>query len=515
MNITSSKIDPLGKDNFETWKMHMEAILIMSDGWDYVTGAKQRPRADADGKAWDTEDKKVKSTIILAISPSELRQVKDCQTARDVWVRLYEIYQSKGPARKAMLLKRLILTKMEGTSVRDHVRSFFDIVDRLKDLDIEINNDMLSIILLYSLPEEYDNFRCAIESRDELPKPESLKIKVIEESDARQSKSSVVTTNSDALTATVTCEKGTRNQFKFKSNITCYRCRKKGHLARNCRTRQVANRMENASCQDRAVAFFVNEQSAFSTSRRNHGEAVGWHRRPGHMNEPGLKSFKERNTAFRMKFDSRKKLNVCKACVSGKLSDPELTELDRRAIKPLKVIRSDLCGPMRVDSIGDLTRGDGGDRSESEFNSSEDSVLRREPGRSDLVKTGRKRWKKENMGKREGFIGQRGVESVKGKEMDEGKVKQKNVGADDIGREMNGPQVQQEVAPKEALFTQLEEERLIAVLRECMTKFFKKLTEKEICHNQGAFAKNPGCHSAILGERNGSGSHKSRWKNED
>lgn len=47
-----------------------------------------------------------------------------------------------------------------------------------------MGNDLLAIVLLYSLPNSYDNFRCAIESRDELPTPENLRIKILVESDA-------------------------------------------------------------------------------------------------------------------------------------------------------------------------------------------------------------------------------------------------------------------------------------------------------------------------------------------
>ena len=48
-----------------------------------------------------------------------------------------------------------------------------------------MDKDMLSIMLLYSFPPSYENFRCTIESRDELPDAD-IKIKIIEVSDARK-----------------------------------------------------------------------------------------------------------------------------------------------------------------------------------------------------------------------------------------------------------------------------------------------------------------------------------------
>jgi hypothetical protein len=72
--------------------------------------------------------------------------------------------------------------------VREHVAKFMDTVDKLQGMNIEINGDLLSTMLLYSLPRSFENFRCAIESRDSLPNVENLKVKIVEENDARNPK---------------------------------------------------------------------------------------------------------------------------------------------------------------------------------------------------------------------------------------------------------------------------------------------------------------------------------------
>ena len=87
-----------------------------------------------------------------------------------------------GPARKAAFPKQLtLLKKKEGEDVRQHLGRFFNAVDKLGKMNLERNGDLLSIMLLYSLPASYENFRCAIETRDELPTNEVLKIKILEE----------------------------------------------------------------------------------------------------------------------------------------------------------------------------------------------------------------------------------------------------------------------------------------------------------------------------------------------
>lgn len=43
----------------------------------------------------------------------------------------------------------------------------------------ETNPDLITIMLCYSLPESFENFRCAIESRNKLPNPEFLRTKKV------------------------------------------------------------------------------------------------------------------------------------------------------------------------------------------------------------------------------------------------------------------------------------------------------------------------------------------------
>jgi hypothetical protein len=87
-------------------------------------------------------DRKAKSDLILAMNASELRQIRNCETSREIWMKLESIYESKGPARKATLLKQLIQHKMcEDDDVREHVAKFMDTVDKLQGMNIEINGD--------------------------------------------------------------------------------------------------------------------------------------------------------------------------------------------------------------------------------------------------------------------------------------------------------------------------------------------------------------------------------------
>jgi protein-tyrosine-phosphatase len=182
----STRFEILNKSNYDTWKIQVEALLIKNDTSSCASGEKPKPQVTGEGEARAvteeeqkksiSADRKAKSDLILAMNASEHRQIRSCETSRKIWMELESIYESKGPARKATLLKQLIQHKMrEDDDVREHVAKLMDTVGKLQGMNIEINSS-------------FENFRCPIESRDSLPNVENLKVKIVEENDARNQK---------------------------------------------------------------------------------------------------------------------------------------------------------------------------------------------------------------------------------------------------------------------------------------------------------------------------------------
>jgi len=131
-----------------------------------------------------------------------------------------------------------------GTDIRDHLRRFFDTADKLVEMNVGIDLELISIMLLYSLPSSFENFRCAVESRDVLPTPDVLRVKIIEESDARQRDNKAIL---DAMFSSKSKPYfQNKKQFKSKGNLSspskdgeafkfkCHKCRQTGHKAINC-----------------------------------------------------------------------------------------------------------------------------------------------------------------------------------------------------------------------------------------------------------------------------------------
>jgi len=117
-------------------------------------------------KRWIERNLKAQSDIILEITPLEFKQVKGCGTVREAWKKLEEIQQIKKPMRKATLMNWLISHKMrdDDDDAQQSIQEFIDTVDKLCEIRIETNQNLLTMRLLRSLLISFENFRCVIAS---------------------------------------------------------------------------------------------------------------------------------------------------------------------------------------------------------------------------------------------------------------------------------------------------------------------------------------------------------------
>lgn len=198
-------------------------------------------------QAWKEKDEKAKADLYLAVGDAELKQIRNCSTTREIWLKLESIFESKGSAKKASLWKQLTSFRFnEGGDVQRYIDEFFDIVDKLSELSVLVSAELQCIMFLHGLPDSFENFRCAIESRDELPTQEHLKIKILNEYAtrrqrsqtedqvmfARKGKSNKRKTPNKAINKPANKAGDSRSSEIFK--FRCHRCRQIGHKAIEC-----------------------------------------------------------------------------------------------------------------------------------------------------------------------------------------------------------------------------------------------------------------------------------------
>ena len=97
------------------------------------------------------------SVIRPCISPSILFDVYQCKTAHELWSTLEQSFEQPSGINKMHAMKRLFLLKMkDGVTVRKHVNEFNSIVAQLKALKVNLDEEVLCLLLLSSLPPSWD-----------------------------------------------------------------------------------------------------------------------------------------------------------------------------------------------------------------------------------------------------------------------------------------------------------------------------------------------------------------------
>lgn len=181
------------------------------------------------------------------------------------------VHESKGSMRKATLYKQLYrMRKVSETIMNIYINNFTNKAEQLVEVEIKIPDDLLSIMLLSSLPNDFENFSIVIESRDEVPSIDSLKIKLLEEEacqNERAGRSDLEKGQHDnALLSrahgrdkhkrTNSSDKSMlQNQKKFTGK--CFNCAKIGYKNTDCQSKtkrgEMNNKNDNHSMQYRSV----------------------------------------------------------------------------------------------------------------------------------------------------------------------------------------------------------------------------------------------------------------------
>jgi len=164
-----------------------------------------------------------------------------------------------------------------GGDVKDHLSKFFDAVDKLEEMEVKIYDDLSMILLYCSLSEKYENFRCAIESRNSLSVPDALNKNHGEVwsafNETRNTNQAMYSTKNhpDKRSFRKPREEGSKSKsndgtsdkpFKYKY----HRCHKFGHKAIDCSKRKKVNEIEKAE----NLSLYINEALHISEGELSH-----------------------------------------------------------------------------------------------------------------------------------------------------------------------------------------------------------------------------------------------------
>jgi hypothetical protein len=234
------RIAALDGTNYRSWAFSMKMLLKGLELWDVIEDYEEpaetaegetsaaRPKKKMDAK-WYKKDQLALSCIALGLKPSEQEHIYNCDTAKDAWNCLKELYEGKGTHRFLSLLKSISTATLKG-SMKDYIRGVRQTADQLTELDVKLDKTVVIGYILNGLPDEYRYLVVNLESQVSTISYEDLSARLMDE-EKRITKDQELFPGSenkewdpDIAKAHYSRTKGTR----------CYRCNRIGHRAADC-----------------------------------------------------------------------------------------------------------------------------------------------------------------------------------------------------------------------------------------------------------------------------------------
>ena len=183
---------------------------------------------------------KARSAILLCLGNEVLREVVEEDTTTKLWLKLESLYMTKSLTNLLNLKNWLYTLQMkEGTSIKNHLDEFNKTIMDLRNIDVRIDDENQTIILMCSLSNSYEHFlntmvygrdtiyienvRAALNSRE-------LKNKVFKSREDDSSEGLVV----KGRTLKKNNDRKGQSRSKSKGNKKCFKCNKERHYVKNC-----------------------------------------------------------------------------------------------------------------------------------------------------------------------------------------------------------------------------------------------------------------------------------------
>ena len=241
------RVEKLTSENYLHWKFNMKMYLMSQDLWEIVEGTERLP-----GGANQLQQQKFKkrgnqalASISLSVSNSVQLYVRKCKTAKEAWDALANHFEEKTLCRKVFLHRKLYSLRMSGeTSMVDHVNSVRDIADQLETLDDAVSEKYLVMILLSSVPDDYNNLLTTLETLEEEKLTwDYVRDRLLTEFERRKGDQKKPIDPHGALFVggghggDQRQSSGNGNKKEFR----CHYCDEKGHIQRNCEKKKADN----------------------------------------------------------------------------------------------------------------------------------------------------------------------------------------------------------------------------------------------------------------------------------
>jgi hypothetical protein len=199
---------------------------------------------------WALLDRQVLGVIRLTLSRTIAHNVVKEKTTIELMAALSDMYEKPSANNKVHLMKKLFNLKMaEGTAVAQHLNEFNTIKNQLSSVEIDFDDEVRALIVLASLPNNWEAMRMAMSNsagKDKLKYDDIRGLilsKEIRRRDVGETSTSGSAMNLETrgrrqdINSYQGRSKSRKERSKSKSGrqLVCWNCGKAGHIKTNCK----------------------------------------------------------------------------------------------------------------------------------------------------------------------------------------------------------------------------------------------------------------------------------------
>ncbi len=247
MENQTTKISKLSDSNYHKWSYDIKLVLQTKGLWKNVENATLADYVDEMNDGVSEEEDKVKMTgkdrvewkennekcmaiIGLSVSDRYTQTIKESTTPKEIWVKLKALCTTTDRSLKFSLQSQFFEAKMnEKETLINYVDRVVGIVEKLKEIGSEIEEEIICFKILYSLQERYRPIimTCMMIPENEF-KVATLRNHFVMEVSTKQKAEK-------PKEVLFTQHTPSHNKNQTKKEVTCFKCGTKGHIAKECR----------------------------------------------------------------------------------------------------------------------------------------------------------------------------------------------------------------------------------------------------------------------------------------